>query len=160
MNYKTTYRIIFILAVLLFAGCGKKQDESNLKAPPNEPIVQTTPKDSVSPKENAAQNIEKTENKVLKYSSKDAGGHIGENAIVTGFVADVSVREKVAYLNFDAKYPNNTFTGVVFSSKFELFGDLNRFKNKTVELKGVISTYNNKAQIILNSPMQLKIAGK
>ena len=75
-------------------------------------------------------------------------------------MADVSVREKVAYLNFDAKYPNNTFTGVVFSSKFEVFGDLNRFKNKTVELKGVISTYNNKAQIILNSPMQLKIAGK
>jgi DNA/RNA endonuclease YhcR with UshA esterase domain len=76
---------------------------------------------------------------------------------VTGYVADVVIRDKVAYLNFDGKYPKNTFTAVIFPEKYELFGDLKSYKNKTVEVKGKIGTYSGKPQIILNNKNQIRV---
>ena len=75
-----------------------------------------------------------------------------------GYVTDVVIREKVAYLNFDKKYPKNSFSAVIFSEKFSEVGDLNIYKNKNVEVKGIISTYKGKSQIIISSKNQIKLS--
>lgn len=92
----------------------------------------------------------------IKPSS--AGKHIGQNATVKGYVADVHITKKVAYLNFDNKYPNHTFTGVIFARSFSVFDDLEQYEGKNVELTGEISEYKGKPQIILENKNQIKIA--
>jgi len=167
--------LIIIFCAFLTAGCSKrnddvkiiKQDEQNQdnKTGTINKSDETANKPEDANKKAAGEEESdvsfgkgKSEKKsAVEFSSKEAGSHIGDYAKVKGYVADVNVREKVAYMNFDNKYPKHTFTAVVFKEKFEVFGDLNRFRNKNVEVEGKISTYNNKPQIILNSVKQIKI---
>jgi hypothetical protein len=93
----------------------------------------------------------------VSLKAKQTSKYIGKNAIVTGYIADVYKNEKVAYLNFDGKFPKNTCAAVIFKDDFAKFGDVNRFKNKNVEVSGIISEYNGKPQIILKSTSQVKI---
>lgn len=90
-------------------------------------------------------------------TSKEAKSHVGDSVSVTGYVADIFLSEKVAYLNFENKFPKNTFTCAIFSGKFDEFGDLSIFKNKNVTVNGKIMTYKGKPQMILNSKDQIKI---
>jgi DNA/RNA endonuclease YhcR with UshA esterase domain len=148
--------IIFILFVFLFTGCAKKQAVVEIKKFEDNKKV-NVPDTTVrqDPEKQELQSSGNTE--VLNISSKEAASHINQNAVVKGYVADVVIREKVAYLNFDSKFPKNTFTGVIFKKEFNTFGDLGKYKNKTIELSGVITEYNKKPQIILNLPTQIKI---
>jgi len=90
-------------------------------------------------------------------SPLEAGNYNGKTVTVKGFVADVYQSEKVAYLNFVEKFPKNPFTAVIFASKFSDFPDITNYKNKDVEVTGRVSMYKEKAQIILNSPKQIKV---
>lgn len=90
-------------------------------------------------------------------STIEASTNVGKRVILIGYVADVVMREKVAYLNFDNKYPKHTFTGVIFASDYNKFDDINIYKKKQVELTGLISEYRGKPQIIIKSPDQIKI---
>ena len=99
----------------------------------------------------------KSSQEYLNLKASETAAKVGSKAAVTGYVADVVIREKVAYLNFDGKYPKNTFTAVIFPDKFELFGDLMSYKNKTVEVKGKIGQYSGKPQIILNNKNQIRV---
>lgn len=161
-------RIIIVLLSLLFViGCGKKKEEVTVTKT-DETV--TTGKITDSIKENKDEEVEsKTppdENKssgkrnsleYLNLKTSEAASNVGSNALVTGYVADVVIREKVAYLNFDGKYPKNTFTAVIFPDKFEVFGDLMSYKNKTIEVKGKIGIYGGKPQIILNNKNQIRV---
>ncbi len=90
-------------------------------------------------------------------SPMDAGNYNGKTVTVKGFVADIYKSDKVAYLNFVEKYPNNPFTAVIFARQFEDFPDINKLRNKDVEVTGRVSIYKGKPQIILNNPSQLKV---
>jgi hypothetical protein len=92
-----------------------------------------------------------------RITTKQVKAHIGDSLFIEGFVADIFMTDKVAYLNFDNKFPKNTIAGTIFANKFSEFGDLGRFKNKRVEMRGKISTYKNKPQIILQSKDQIRI---
>lgn len=94
---------------------------------------------------------------ILKITSSEANNHINANAIVKGYVADVVTMEKVAYLNFDKKYPKNTFSAVIFAEKFSEIGDLSIYKNQNVEVKGIITEYKGKPQIIVSSKNQISL---
>ncbi|HEX2787081.1 MAG TPA: hypothetical protein VHP32_04185 [Ignavibacteria bacterium] len=94
---------------------------------------------------------------IKRITTSEAGVNIGKEVIIAGVVAQVTKRNKVSYLNFDDKYPKNTFAGVIFASKYAKFGNLSFYEKKNVELTGIISEYNKKPQIILNSPEQIKI---
>ena len=63
----------------------------------------------------------------------------------------------MAYLNFVEKYPNNPFTAVIFARQFGEFPEIEKYKNKMVEVTGRVSVFKGKPQIILNSPNQLKM---
>ncbi len=125
----------------------KPREETKSAADTNKQVKQ----DSIS----QIQQTQKQENLFLK--SKQAVKYIGKNATINGYVADVYKNEKVAYLNFDGKFPKNTFSGVIFKDDFSKFGDVNRFRNKNVEISGVISGYKGKPQVILKNTSQVKI---
>jgi DNA/RNA endonuclease YhcR with UshA esterase domain len=95
-----------------------------------------------------------------KISAAEAEKHFNETVIVTGKVAQVSIREKIVYLNLDKPYPDSPFTGVIFARATNQFGDLKALKGKEVEIKGKIAEYRDKAQIVLDSTNQLSIIGE
>jgi len=163
--------IIVLLALLFVTGCGVKKEEVKVSKT-DETVKQKNVKntDSIkektelskveestdSPQENRVSG-NKNQQEYINLKPSETTSKIGSNALVKGYVADVVIREKVAYLNFEAKYPKNTFTAVIFPEKYEVFGDLMSYKNKTVEVKGKIGTYSGKPQIILNNKNQLRI---
>lgn len=174
--------LIFVFCLFAAAGCSKKSDDikvirqgeqnpDNKTGAVNNSDETANKLNGTTDKLNDANNKgageeesdvsfgkSKSEKKsAVEITSKEAGAHTGDFAKIKGYVADVNVREKVAYLNFDNKYPKHSFTAVVFKDKFDAFGDLNRFRNKNVEVEGKITEYNNKPQVILNSVKQIRI---
>src|SRR5260370_31556690 len=92
-------------------------------------------------------------------AAADAAAHVGQTATVQGLVASVYVSQKGnAFLNFGAPYPNQIFSGVIFSSSAAQFGDLTRYRGKQVLVIGQIRLYKGKPEIILESPDQLRVA--
>ena len=92
----------------------------------------------------------KTYNPVAVVSPLEAGDYMGKEITVKGFVADVYKSEKVAYLNFVEKFPQNPFTAVIFASRFASFGNIEKYERKNVEVTGRVSKYKDKPQIILD----------
>lgn len=161
--------IFLLVVVFLLNGCGKKKEEV-VVSKKEEPV--TVQKEELRKEDAPVKNETTSENQTagsnqpkqnkateeyVNLKSSETSGKIGQNALVTGYVAEVNVREKVAYLNFEKRYPDNIFTAVVFPDKYELFGDLNKFKGKNVEVRGRIGQYRGKPQIILNGKEQIKI---
>lgn len=138
--------------MLLCVSCGKKQEEIKFhKGTAKDSTINVSElADSVTQNTTAGEDM-------VRISSSEAGGHINEAAIVSGYVADVVEREKVAYLNFDKRYPKNTFTAVIFSEKFSEVGDLDIYKNQNVEVQGTVTEYRGKPQIIITSKNQISI---
>ena len=92
-----------------------------------------------------------------KISALEADKHYQQTLTVTGKVAQVSIRERLVYLNFEKKFPDTPFTGVIFARATNQFGDLKSLEGKSVEVSGKIEEYHDKPQIILNGTNQLKV---
>ncbi len=158
---------IILFTFVLITACGQKKEEVKITKT-EEPKKEAVEEKKITAETESTEEVETKEEPVsepqknisqqyITLKSSETAGNKGSYAVVTGYVADVVVREKVAYLNFDNKYPKNTFTAVIFPDKFEVFGDLMDYKNKTVEVKGKIGEYNGKPQIILNNKNQLRV---
>lgn len=148
MGKKQKIILSVILFLLIFTGCGSKNQKQNIviKKPVKEKVLKSTEE------KKTASNSEE-----IIIKDTEAKNYVGENVTVTGKIAAVVKRPKVNYLNFGKNYPNQTFTAVIFPDDADEFGDLNEFKGKEVEVSGVISLYNGKPQIILKSKNQIKI---
>ena len=94
---------------------------------------------------------------VKKIGTTQAAKHYQETCIVTGKVAQVTIREKLVYVNLDKPFPDTPFTGVIFARATNQFGDLSKLKGKDVEIKGRVEDYKGKVQIVLNTTNQLKV---
>ncbi len=92
-----------------------------------------------------------------RISAAEAEKHYQETVIVTGKVAQVTIRPNLVYVNLDKKYPETPMYCVVFARATNQFGNLKQLEGKQVEIKGRIEEYRDKAQIILNSSNQLKV---
>lgn len=175
MKNLTSALAIFIISALIFVSCGKDKkpeftDENTGQNTPREmkndepkkEVKQESTVDTLDTKTNTNQQNTKNRNFDIGkpeavISPLEAGNYHGRVVTVKGFVADVYQSDKVAYLNFVEKFPNNPFTAVIFSSKFSDFPDIINYKNKDVEVTGRVSKYKEKAQIILNSPKQIVV---
>ncbi|MDQ3019658.1 MAG: hypothetical protein M3R36_03675 [Bacteroidota bacterium] len=146
---------ILIWAGLNWSGCKSKDSTEEIKIKKNEVIEQNNNRTTEEEKTDDDKSGERLSKQII--TSKEVKQHIGDSITIKGFVADVFMTDKVAYLNFENKFPKNVFACAVFSSKFEEFGDLSKYKNKNVEVTGKISTYKNKPQVILESNSQIKI---
>ena len=96
-------------------------------------------------------------NAPVRIPAMAAKQHINADAIVSGKVAEIYKTDRVVRLNFERPFPNNTFTAVIFSNKTNLFPDLDKLKDKTVEISGKIADYRGHPEIILTSTNQLKV---
>lgn len=171
-------KLLLIVFSVLIVSCGKgdKKTEYSEEKSPNTLQQESSDKKSAEEKKenidsNKANdnppNNNSTNNKryesfddekpVAVITPMDAGDYNGKTVTVKGFVADIYKNEKVAYLNFVEKYPDNPFTGVIFARVFSDFPDILKFKNKNVELTGRVSVYKGKPQIIINKPSQIKM---
>lgn len=119
--------------------------------------ISTTRKSQNNVSHTEESNINSNESSENEIISSEVKNHVGDSLTIKGFVADVYLSEKVAYINFDKKFPKNTFSCAVFENRFSEFGDLSVFKNKNVIVSGKITTYKNKPQVILHSKDQIKI---
>jgi DNA/RNA endonuclease YhcR with UshA esterase domain len=177
---KSKSLFIFIILISLFVfSCGSKDEKqeyvddkpitnqninsgNNTSSDQKKTEVKT---DTLNPKTTGTDNSKdkdyktytKTYNPVAVVSPLEAGDYMGKEITVKGFVADVYKSEKVAYLNFVQKFPENPFTAVIFASRFASFGNIERYERKNVEVTGRVSKFKDKPQIILDSEAQIKI---
>jgi DNA/RNA endonuclease YhcR with UshA esterase domain len=93
----------------------------------------------------------------LKIGTAEAAGHYGQTMIVTGKVAQVTIRPTVTFLNLDKAYPNSPFTVVIFHGHSSFYGDANALRGKFIEIKGKIRNYRDKPEIALDSTNQLTV---
>jgi micrococcal nuclease len=90
-----------------------------------------------------------------------AGKYFGREFIVEGKVVDTyhHLKSNTVFLNFEKAYPNQCFTGVIFSSNLYKFvqNPENYYLNKTVRIMGEVKEYQGRPQIILENPNQIEI---
>jgi DNA/RNA endonuclease YhcR with UshA esterase domain len=87
-----------------------------------------------------------------------AADHVGEYATVEGRIADVFTSDNDnTFLNFGASYPRHVFSATVFARYRSQFKDLHALEGRRVRITGQIRLYQDKPQIILESPSQLKV---
>jgi len=93
----------------------------------------------------------------LKIGADEATNYFDQDMIVTGKVAQVTVRPGIVFLNMDQPYPDSPFTLVIFPDNAAQFGDLEALNGRDVEAAGKIKKYHDKPEIVLESTNQLKI---
>ena len=90
-----------------------------------------------------------------------AGKYLGRGLIVEGKVADTyhDLKSNTVFLNFEKAYPNQCFTGVIFSSDLYKFvqNPENYYLGKTVRIFGEVKEYQGRPEIILETPNQIEI---
>jgi hypothetical protein len=88
---------------------------------------------------------------------KDAAAHAGEMGCVSGRVLRVyTSRSGNTFLDFCTDYRNCPFTSVIFSSDKQKFGNLDTLAGRRVEIRGAITVYQGKPEIIIRDPEQLR----
>jgi hypothetical protein len=89
----------------------------------------------------------------------DAAKYIGKSITVEGPVGEVhhAASGKATFVDMGGRYPNNVFTGVLFSGDAPKFPDIDSLAGKTIDITGVIKLYQGRPEIILNDPEQIKV---
>lgn len=89
----------------------------------------------------------------------EAGKFYGQEIIAEGKIA-AAYRSKTntVFLNFEKPYPNQCFTGVIFSSdQYKFVKDPEKYyADKTLRIRGEIKEYQGKPEIILKDPSQIE----
>ena len=82
---------------------------------------------------------------------------VGETNTVIGKVAQVTLREKVVYLNLEKPFPDMLCSGVIFAAKTNQFENLEKLKGRTILITGKITEYQGKPQIVIDGKNQLEV---
>lgn len=89
-------------------------------------------------------------------NASKASSHIGEYMIVCGTVADIVKLKKRTVINIGRKYPYEDICFVIWDDniyKFNnKFGNLNELIYNDICASGIIKTYKNHLQLILDKP--------
>lgn len=96
---------------------------------------------------------------LLKIGTADAANHYDQVMIVTGKVAQVTIRPTVIFLNLDQPFPNSPFTVAIFPGPTRFIANPKGLTGKAVEVKGKIKNYRDKPEIMLDSTNQLIVLG-
>jgi exonuclease VII large subunit len=89
---------------------------------------------------------------------KDAAAHAGQNGTVVGVLSNVHQNaSKMVFLDLGGVYPDNAFSAVIFPRDAGKFHDFAPLTGKTLAITGKIKMYQNKPEIVLNTPDQVKV---
>jgi DNA/RNA endonuclease YhcR with UshA esterase domain len=94
---------------------------------------------------------------LAKIGTGDVTNYFGKEMIVTGKVAQVSIRPNIVFLNMDKPYPDSPFTLVIHPAATNQFGNLKALRGASVEATGVITSYHDRPEIVLEKADQLKV---
>ena len=90
-------------------------------------------------------------------TATEASGYVGKTVTVKGVVDEVHTSGKGnTFLDLGGKYPDQAFTGVIFSESAGAFPQVHTLEGKTVEISGPVQLYHGKPEVILKSASQLK----
>lgn len=154
------YFLLLSFSVSLCLSCSRRDDKYQEYVDDKPQTSDSKPKETPKQiaKDTASEKqIPKLKDPGVVISPLEASQYVGKFVSVRGYVAEVTKRERVAYLNFVERFPKNPFTGVIFAGKFDEFGNLDVYEHREIEVSGLISTYKEGAQIILNDKSQIKI---
>ena len=91
-----------------------------------------------------------------KVTAKTVKDHVGQKVEFTDTLKQINTNKKTCYLNFGAKYPNNTFTIVIFAKDFDKFPDRLKWKEgDIITITGKVKLFNEKPEIVLNDEGQI-----
>ncbi|MDR3458756.1 MAG: hypothetical protein P4N60_15000 [Verrucomicrobiae bacterium] len=93
----------------------------------------------------------------IRIGTAEADKHIDESVVVTGKVAQVSIRPAIVFLNMDQPFPDSPFTAVIMTKNTNGFGDLKALEGKAIEVAGKIKSFHDKPEIVLDSTNQLTV---
>jgi hypothetical protein len=90
---------------------------------------------------------------------RDAGSQVGTAGCVSGQVLRVFTSQAGnTFLDFCPDYRSCPFTSVIFASDKSKFGDLESLQGRRVEIRGAITVYQSRAEIIIRDPEQIRSA--
>jgi hypothetical protein len=82
---------------------------------------------------------------------------VGKPACISGRIVRVfTSRSGNTFLDFCADYRSCPFASVVFSEDRAQFGDLGQLQGRQVEIRGLVTYYNHRAEIIVHDPKQIR----
>lgn len=88
---------------------------------------------------------------------RDVALHVGETGCVSGRVLRVyTSRSGNTFLDFCADYRSCPFASVVFASDQNKFGNLQKLTGRVIEIRGAITAYQGRAEIIIRDPDQIR----
>ncbi len=89
---------------------------------------------------------------------QDSQKAVGETAFISGKIINVSSSGRVNFLNFDAERPAG-FVAIVFRKDLENFPQPleETYDGKLVTIRGTVSLYREKPEIVVTSPDQIEI---
>lgn len=96
---------------------------------------------------------------LLKISAWEATNYYDQEVVVTGKVAQVTIRPAVTFLNLDKAYPDSPCTVVIFHGRSSFFGDANALRGTSIEIRGRVRNYRDRPEIVLNTTNQLTVFG-
>ncbi len=102
----------------------------------------------------------KTNHAAVKITAFQAKDFIGTNAVVIGKIVEVNKTARIVRLNLDEAFPKQPFTAIIFWNHTNLFPDLEKLKDKSVEISGKISDYHGRPEIEITSTNQLMVVEK
>jgi hypothetical protein len=97
---------------------------------------------------------------LFPIGSAEAAKWIGKQVVVTGAVAQVSVRSSLVFMNFDGAYPSNMFAAIIRNKNTKEFVNLSALDNKAVSVKGQIKDYKGKPEMEITGESQLEVMNK
>ena len=94
-----------------------------------------------------------------KIGTLEATNYYDQTMIVTGKVAQVTIRPTVTFMNLDEVFPDSPFTVVIFHGHSSFYGNANALKGRAIEIKGKIKNFHDKPEIALDNLNQLTVVG-
>jgi hypothetical protein len=92
-----------------------------------------------------------------EIGSDQAADYYYEELVVTGKVVNVSMHSTIAILDLDKPSLETPCTVVVFDQNFDRFGDFQKYQGHEVAVKGTITEYHEKPEIVIESPRDISI---
>lgn len=96
-------------------------------------------------------------NSIPRIRADQARANVGKEVIVTGIIAEVNKGERLVRLNLDKPYPNQALTAVIWADKTNLFPEIERLKGNSVEIRGKITNYRSRPEIVVSNTNQLTV---
>ena len=91
-------------------------------------------------------------------AAADAAKHVGETVTIEGTISAVHTDSGsgVTFIDMGGRFPNQTFTGVVFKNDAGKFPNLESLTGKVVDITGRVHDYRGRPETILSEPAQIK----